>query len=178
MGAPVSTGIWKLRCDVRRYSTAVLVDDEDNQRATEFDGRSHVDTWRPMHTAVSSEGERGDFLYLFPTLLGVGKTASQVLAPLAGRELELLPVEDATGDIAALVNFTNVLDALDEPASELRRFSSGRVMQVTKYAFRPALVGNAHVFRVPQVLTVIFATLRFKELVADAGLTGLLFEQL
>jgi len=174
----VSTRIWRLRCDVSRYSTVVLPDEEDNQRATEFDGRSHLDTWRPMHTAVSQEGERGDFLYLFPTLFGVGKTASQVLAPLVGRELELLPVNDTTGDIAALLNFTNVLDALDEPASELRRFSSGRVMQVTKYAFRPALVGGAHVFRVPQLFTVIFATLRFKELVADAGLTGLLFDQL
>jgi hypothetical protein len=174
----MSTQVWKLRCDVRRYSTALLLDEEDNRRATEFDGRSHVDGWRPILTAVSQEGEIGDFLYLFPTLFGVGKEASRVLSPLVGRELELLPAKDTTGDIAALLNFTNVVDALDEPASELRRFSSGRLMQVTKYVFRPDLVGGAHVFRVPQLFTVIFATVRFKELVADAGLTGLLFEQL
>ena len=74
-------------------------------------------------------------------------------------------------------NVTRVLDALDEAASELRRFGRdrrGRVKTIVRHAFVPELV-TASIFRIPQKPLRIYVTERFVDRVVAAELTGFSF---
>src|SRR2546426_4216032 len=70
----------------------------------------------------------------------------------AGKDGELLPL---ARDEATLVvfNVTTVLDALDVDRSALVTFpSTGRIMKVKSYVFRPERLRAVNAFKVPQLL--------------------------
>jgi hypothetical protein len=69
-------------------------------------------------------------------------------------------------------------DALDEEASELKRFSDGRVMVVHKYVFKPDAVEGKVIFRLPQFRARIYVTDLFADKVREHGLTGLELNEL
>ena len=86
---------------------------------------------------------------------------------------QILPLRSRDGEFY-LWNVTNVVDALDEERSRLTRFaSSGRVMSVERWAFRPAALGAGAAFKVPQFRRAYtFITEAFANRAGAAGLLG------
>ena len=48
-------------------------------------------------------------------------------------------------------NCTTILDCLDEDRSELKRFSDGQIMSVTKYVLQPQIESLPPIFKMPQL---------------------------
>lgn len=110
---------------------------------------------------------------VFSTSAVFSRRAVDVLLDLLIENGEILPLACDEGDFFVF-NLTRVLDALDEPASELRRFGRngrGRVKRIVRHAFVPERV-TASIFRIPQKPLRIYVTQRFVDRVDGAGLTG------
>lgn len=113
---------------------------------------------------------------VFTTSAALSQRAVDALLDLLIENGEILPLACDEGDFFVF-NLTRVLDALDEPASELRRFGRGgrgRVKQIVRHAFVPERV-TASVFRIPQKPLRVYVTQRFVDRVEGAGLTGFQF---
>jgi hypothetical protein len=111
--------------------------------------------------------------------LVLSRRALDALLPHIGTFGQVLPLDFDECEYS-LFNITNVIDALDETASEVWRFpSSGRIGDVTCYVFKPEAVRDQWIFKIPQRSKgFAFVTDRFVELVHQAGLTGFGFEPL
>ncbi len=89
---------------------------------------------------------------------------------------EILPLDCADADLW-LFHASRCLDVLDEERSEIRRFTSGRIMRVRGYELRldPPV---PHVFKLSAVPAgPLLASQEFVDQVAAAGLFGLRFDQ-
>ena len=106
------------------------------------------------------------------------RRALDVLLPHIGHCGEVLPVVFDEAPYA-IFNVTRVIEALDEPASEVVYFpSSGRVAGIDRFEFKPAVVKNELLFKIPQGPGAYnFVTDRFVKIVRDAGLTGFDFKK-
>lgn len=69
-----------------------------------------------------------------------------------------------------------MVDALDEDNCELKRFASGRIMDIISFSFFREPLLEMTVFKVPQcILTEVFVTDPFVERVKAAKLKGFEF---
>jgi len=147
-------------------------------------GASFHEQWNPMKVQLW-EGDKGykrkekkkpvaDFMSttLMPLVSLRGRKKIETL--IANR-VEFLPFETPVGPYYGLhVRYVDCLDI--ERAEVLRYKSSGRVMEVTKYAFRWERLEGIHIFRLPELGTSrLFVSDEFKRKVEENGLTGLLF---
>jgi hypothetical protein len=148
--------VYRLQADSDRFQNLVPMDDNERAKLEDrFDGTWIGNSWVPVRVRVlrgpNNEGlPAGDF----PSLGGVVPVFS--LRAIDGlRDLlepcgELLPLEIIAGDYVAF-NTTAVLDALDSERSSIVRFrSSGRVMDIERYAFKPEALGTASIFKLPE----------------------------
>ena len=68
---------------------------------------------------------------------------------------------------------------LDQDASSITRFSTGRVMAIREYCFSPAVIGEATVFKLPELPRAhVFVTDPFVERVKRDQLHGFEFRLL
>lgn len=110
---------------------------------------------------------------VFSTSAVLSRRAVDALLDLLVENGEILPLECTEGDFFVF-NVTRELDALDEAASEIRRFSGknrGRVKSIVRHVFRPERVTSA-IFRIPQKPQRVYVTQGFVDRVEQAGLTG------
>ena len=112
-------------------------------------------------------------------LIGLGLTfsdrAAEVLAPLIGDVIELLPLAyDGPGRFH-VVNLLDIVDCLDEQRSNLARYSDGDIMIVYKYAFKPGTTDGHHLFKCKQCMIHHLVSAEFKALVEKTGLVGAYF---
>ena len=78
-----------------------------------------------------------------------------------------------------LFNITNLIDALDEPQSELVRFTDGGIMRIAQFGFHPTQLVGQLIFKVPQRAGMYnLVTQDFVDLVHKHGLTGFSFRLL
>lgn len=99
------------------------------------------------------------------------------LSKLLRENGELLPLACAEADLV-IYNPTKVLEALDEEASTLVRFDTGRIMMIQKYMFRPEVVDGVDVFKIMNLkASPTFLSQRFVDQWNDRGLKGLEFKQ-
>lgn len=120
---------------------------------------------RQRYTSFDTVYLNGDFLAIKDAAL------PSVVAEMAP-SVEFLPLRCAQEPLT-LVNVLQVVDALDEDESDLKRFaSSGRIMYVNRYVFRPGAVPGSGLFRVPQTLGRMFCTQATADLLRQR-LTGL-----
>lgn len=166
--------VYELTVDFDQATFFALVDHKAGF-FDQFDGRSHRSSWTPIAVQPADVPEDDAKLADF-TMLGtvplVSRTASKALADLLRGACEFLPVRYPRKEYY-LFNVTDVLDALDEAASALTRFPTGRVMRIDRYAFRADAVAGASVFRIPQLLMAyVFATDRVVTAAREANLSG------
>jgi hypothetical protein len=119
--------------------------------------------------------ELGDWACIdsYGGILNLSQRALDKLLPHIASYGEVLPVllDEAP---FAIFNLTNVVDALDEQASDVKYFtSSGRVMAIDRFVFKPEVVKNEWIFKIPQRPGAHnFVTDRFVQVVRDARLRG------
>jgi hypothetical protein len=147
---------------------------------TVIDGTPRHATWRspPMRLIREDEGKslaRSDSPWLGSHALVFRQRVLAELEPLLLANGELLPLACSEPDLVIL-NVTRILDALDEDASGVVRFSNGRIMRITRYAFRPDVVSGVDIFKIPNLrISPTYVSDRFVERFKAAGLRGLVF---
>jgi hypothetical protein len=181
--------VWKLQAELNlrnNYAFASLrtTSKEDNALFfNHFNGVRHLPKgWQPISLVrkpIDDEEpeyrELGDFAVIdaYGGILNLSQRALDTLLPHIASYGEVLPVlfDEAA---FAIFNVTNVVDALDEQASDVKYFtSSGRVMAIDRFVFKPELVKNEWIFKIPQCPEAHnFVTDRFVQVVRDAGLRG------
>ena len=75
-----------------------------------------------------------------------------------------------------LLNSLRVIEALDEPRSQITRFDDGRVSGIETYAFVESQVADEWLFKVATFPYLVLVTDRFRDLVMRSGLTGFHFQ--
>ena len=172
--------IYRLRSDVERYLWLTLVDGDDDSALEPIrEAESVATTWRPLSVEpiIETAADQHKVLSDFPNCWVTPTFSSRAVLKL--RDLlavhgELLPLRNQPYHF---YNVTKLVDALDEQASIIRRFSSGRIMQITKCVLRAGSLDGSAIFRLPQFRrTAVFVDGLFMDRVLDAGLTGFVFE--
>lgn len=174
--------VYKLSSDLSFQSLEIESEDdykEFNQLYDNYLGKSVKSLWRPLRIKVLEGDESlpaSDFPYLAPAFPIMSRKAKEVFHDLIAPYVEFLPLQSSFGEYYG-INVLEEVDALDEEASELKRFSDGRVMVVHKYVFKPDTVEGKVIFRIPQDNS-IFVTDLFADKVWESGLMGLKLEEL
>ncbi|MFG0312567.1 MAG: imm11 family protein [Phycisphaerales bacterium] len=173
--------VYRLRADAERFSWLGVERSEMRPLALILEGNSLRDRWVPpiVSRIVDDElpqGELGDYPFLegAPAL---SKRAVDALLDVLAESAEFLPLNCDAGEYYVM-NITRVVDALDEAASELKRFeSSGRVMEVMRHVFVPERLTGYAIFKIPQTPRApVFVTEDFRRRVLAAGLAGFRFD--
>jgi hypothetical protein len=137
-------------------------------------GESKAGSWKVYEARWEEETGRPipDFEML--TDVPVFTTAAyEALRPVLDGRGEELPIEVTTPPEVVAFNVTRVIDALDEERSEVKRFSSGRVMRVARPAFIPERVAGETIFRITTYPRTIYVTDAFLEAADAIGLKGM-----
>jgi hypothetical protein len=75
-----------------------------------------------------------------------------------------------------VINPLHVIDALDEMRSDVKRFSSGRIMKIDRYEFSPMRLPDIPLFKIPNLrASPTFVTDSFVAMWQQSELFGLEF---
>ncbi len=157
-----------------------MVDEENFTVLSQLEGEPMQMTWVPVSVVpLIEKGAPQGPLSDFPNLGSVpafSQRAVDHLRPLLEPNGELLPLLSTVGSFY-LYNVTTVVDALDEDRSRITRFkSTGRIMQIDQYVFRPERLNALMIFKIPQLPSGdSLVTEPFRQAVVSAGLSGLEF---
>jgi hypothetical protein len=175
--------IYLLRPDSDHFQWLTMANERDFAFEVEIKGELLGTKWKPVCVIpLVEEGMPTDDLGDYPTL-GITPTfscrATDALRPLLERAGELLPLISDAGEFY-VYNVTKVVDALDETQSVFTRFqSTGRVMKIDRYVFKPDMLSGLTIFKVPQAPKGRpLVTQLFVDAVTRAGLSGFDFEHL
>lgn len=138
------------------------------------------DIWSdfPIHIQINEDTLHFPFanLRLFlPDVLLVDGSAKSSLEKILFPYGEFLPIYNLEQEIYCY-HLLNKIPALDLENSVVRYYqSSGRIGNISKYAFHQDLVQNQYIFQTPETKRRLFVTDRFLELIDDYQLNGLRF---
>jgi hypothetical protein len=147
-----------------------------------INGTPRLVDWKPISMEIIREDGGRKFLESDSPWLGghaliFRPRAVAALGSLLRAHGELLQLLCGGADVV-LYNPTRLLDALDEAASSVRRFTTGRIMWIDRYVFRPAVIEGIDIFKIPNLrVSPTFVSQRFVDLWTTAGLKGLEFKQ-
>jgi len=146
-----------------------------------INGVPRKDSWQPVEVEIFGEDQgkklqESDSPWLGGQSLIFRSRAVKALKGMLERYGELLPLARASADLY-IYNPTLVLDALDESASTIWRFPSGKIMGVRRYVFRLGVVQSHNIFRLSGMTpSLTFLSQEFVDSWKSAGLRGLEFE--
>lgn len=130
--------------------------------------------WKPARVR-KNRGKAVDIIDLMGDGLTFSDRAVEILAPLIGDAIELLPLAyDGPGHFQ-VVNMLDIVDCLDEDRSTIERYSDGDIASVKKYVFKPGSTDGHHLFKCKQWGLHNLASAEFKALVEEKGLVGAYF---
>jgi hypothetical protein len=149
-----------------------------------IDGRTRRHGWRPVKAVLIRFDETGraraesDAPWLGSHALVMKQAAFDAMEPLIGTHSERLDL-DCDEARLVVVNPIHLVDALDEPRSEVDRLEpSGRVWRVGRYEFRPERIQSLPIFKITSLrVSPTFVSEAFVARWIGAGLQGLRFEQ-
>jgi hypothetical protein len=131
------------------------VDIDDAKRFRALDGTPHRDRWTPVRMELISQDayggayQRADVPWMSDIVLFLRDEAIKTAGPILEQYGELLPVECDSADVLVF-NAGQVLDVFDEERSEIRRFSSGKLMGIDTYIFNGDGIPERAAFKIPQ----------------------------
>jgi hypothetical protein len=140
-----------------------------------------ADWWQPVPMkrkparVRKNRGKPMDIIGLMGCGLTLSDRAVEVLAPLIGDVIELLPIAYDGPEHFQVVNMLDVIDCLDEERSQYERYDNGKIMIIDKYVFKPGSTDGHHLFKCKQCLLEDLASADFKALVEESGLIGAYF---
>ncbi|GAA4994450.1 hypothetical protein [Actinopolymorpha pittospori] len=168
---------------VGEYEFISTVDEDDLELVGELDATSRTADWSPVEVRIFSEDDdtgaplqRADFPWLGSWALVLRDRAIDLAGPVLAPFGEFLPLTCADAAVTCF-NGLELIDALDESRSQIVRFpSSGRIMAIEKHGFRPEMIPERSVFKIPQEqLGPLFYTEPVVDDLRALGLTGLDF---
>lgn len=109
-----------------------------------------------------------------PGIFLFSERAAELLRPLLEPHGELLPMEWAEGRLVAF-NVLTVFDAIDPERSTIRYLKSDKWSWIDQAAWRYDVIGNAAIFKIPQMLHRTFVMPQFTSAVQQHGLVGMRF---
>jgi hypothetical protein len=141
--------------------------------------------WKPFSVKLnppdSSRGNifrRGDFLGISARNIVCSPQTWEILKPLIGQHVQLLEIT-YNNDVFYILKVTTIIDCLDYSKAEVLRSSqTGRVLYVTKYAFKEELIQDNVLFVIPEMKSCKIATQAFKDYIEKHDLQGLGFQQI
>jgi hypothetical protein len=169
-------------CGLDGYEYCHPIDQNFERFADEINGTPRQASWKPvameiLHKAGRKKLRRSDSPWLGSDALIFRPSALEALGPLLREYGELLPLECSETDLW-VYNPTRVIDALDEEASSIRRFRSGRIMGIDRYVFKAHLIDGIDIFKLPNLRgDRTYVSHRFVDLWTERGLKGLEFTQ-
>jgi hypothetical protein len=149
----------------------------------EINGESRQSSWKPVPMRLIREDKgrkltSSDSPWLGAHALIFRANVESALGPLLRENGELLPLACQEADLT-IFNPTRVIDALDEEASSVVRFSGGRIMMIRRHVFHPEVIRDIDVFKIPNLrVSPTFVSHRFVDRWKMSGLKGLEFRQL
>ena len=170
-----------MKLDVDNYRAFLPTNEFDWEVLVSVRGEPRLNGWHSIPVRVDSDSQQdpmGDFasLFLGSVLPVLGARAVDALNELLTDTGELLPLAFPKEQLWVF-NCTRFADVLDEPSSTIRRFSSGRIMNIERHRWRASADGETF-FRIPQVQpSPIYLSHRVAERIAAAGLRGLVLDQ-
>jgi hypothetical protein len=174
--------IYQLHEVFDRYQVLKCLNPDDTRHIQDwFCGKAIGARWTPVSVEVLRDEIHKDRPSSDFPGFGAGKPtfsdrAVDVLKDLLVSNGELLPL-DCKERTYRVFNVTRLVDALDEKHSEVERFSSGRIMNVERFAFYSDRVRDLTIFKIPQFpIGDIFVTDSFVERVKSNCLTGFAFD--
>lgn len=165
------------------YEWVNCCSEADYETFLSFDGSQRATQWRPVKVQRVRADERqafrpSDFPWLGAHALVMRRNAVEALRVMLDASGEVLPLATDDGIELFVLNVTRVLDAIDEPRSEILRFpGSNRIMRIKSVAFLERVLGSADIFRLPHRTSSTYVSDRFVKAVHDAGLKGLEFKR-
>lgn len=148
----------------------------------EVNGTPRRSSWKPipMRLIHEDEGQKlamSDSPWLGAHALIFRANVVEALGPMLREHGELLPLACSEAGLV-VYNPTRVIDALDEAASSVVRFSSGRIMMIRRHVFCVDVIGHIDIFKIPNLrVSPTFLTQRFVERWEASGLKGLEFKR-
>jgi len=169
-------------CGLDRYELCHPVDENFERFYDQINGTPRQASWKPVPMQIFHEDEGKQFLRSDSPWLGdhaliFRPSVLEALGPLLREYGELLPLECSETDLW-VYNPTRVIDALDEEASSIHRFRSGKIMRIQRYVFKAHLLHGIDIFKLPnRRVEPTFVSHRFVDLWTESGLKGLEFTQ-
>lgn len=144
-------------------------------------GRLGASSWKPVEVEIIREDEGRSLVESDAPTIGCDplifrRRAVLALGDLLSSNGDLMPLEC---EAAKLVLFlpTHLVDALDEKASSLIRFDDQSIMMIQRHVFRPDVIRDLDVFRIPNMRgSPTFLSHRFVDRWQSRGLKGIDFE--
>jgi hypothetical protein len=149
------------------------------ERFFTLDGTRRAD-WQPPQMEILKTREDGEPRQYsdFPWFLSEAPVLRERAVDRLRRDLEpygeFLALD--CDEPIALFNVTNIVDALDEPNSQIIRFDDGSILDIQRYAFIPEKVEGQDLFKLPMRASSIFVGGRLVERLKRTGLVGTRFE--
>lgn len=164
----------------------VLLADEDGYTAIRNTlradpGRPAQGRWVPPRVRLLTEwqGERyryADLPWYSGYAMAVTRQARTVLEGIVASDAEFLPLECEQEELWLMHPWKSVL-AFDAAKSDFRLLPSGRINEVTRYAFLEASVRGLACFTDLRLPTRLFVTDGVVTAINNAGLAGMSFQQ-
>ena len=171
--SPDPNSVWRLKPGHPDFTGPVADDVNDLDRLDAFDG-TPIGAWEPLpaHWDTSDPGRPIPDVTSM-RVPALAERGLDVLGELIEGHAQTLPLQIAEGPAAWLLNVTTLSDALDEEASEIRRFRDGRFMKPLTYVFDPERLEGLTIFKLrQQPMSTVLVTGALVRRIRDAGLTG------
>ena len=147
-----------------------------------INGNPQLKSWVPIEMKIihSDEGHKLDDVdapWLGSHALILKAGAATMIKQILSNEGELLPLDCRECDLF-VYNPLSVIDALDERASTVIRFSeSKQIMHIKEHSFRNNIIGQRATFKIPNLrVSPIFVTEPFIDMWQSKKLSGLEFD--
>ncbi len=168
---------YKLDSEPDSFQAYLLEDVADCAVFDQAYGKPQGARWQPVCVVPERESRRrkppGDCpcLFLGSNVLALSQHAVEVLRDLLEPFGEFLSL-DCDEEPLWIYNCTRFIDVLDEPASDILRFSDGSIMHIRRHMWRPGVEVET-AFRLPQLhRSSVYVTDRVVERIHSAGLRG------
>jgi hypothetical protein len=162
--------------DSDNHDSLALASSSAVDRLKSFDGRPLAKGWRPFTVKVVKARKRSDFPSLAGHVPVFSKRALDALGSLLGHAIEALPLKCSEGMFFA-INVLELTDCLDMARSEVKRYSSGGIMYISRHVFDEGGVEGKHIFKSNQApLYETYVSEEFRRRVEGERLAGLIFE--
>ncbi len=128
------------------------------------------------NTDAPKDAKKGDLAQNWTSLTPfLSPKALSVIQPFLNEKDELYEFKTIDDDTYTVMYVLNTVDALDEENSTVKRFRTGRIMNVKKHVLKSEKIQDELIFRMPHDVSRVYVTQPFVDKVVEAGLTGFRF---